>query len=227
MTAHLSGLFTSELTWLSESVLSIWHQTYSTMFVNKWKHCLHSCVWDKQTKGSTGKPSRGSHTVCYMFVLHHVCLCVGVMGKWNWDPKHWMMFCTGPSWSSCPKRCWWVQSLSLCYCHTSPSSMCVSGPVACVCVLTTACDLDTHARLWFWFTHSTLCCIVLLSVCVEGCKHSVILLDYLHAFHSAPLSYNPWGPGSRGLDLSSQYYYTSQGVSLYNNQNTRPLDSHS
>lgn len=57
--------------------------------------------------------------------------------------------------------------------------------------------------------------------CLCNCEHSVIPLDYLHAFPSAQLSCNPWGPGSRGLNLvSSQYYYTSQGAQLRHNQNT-------
>lgn len=121
-------LFTSELTSLSEFIINIWHQTYSTMFVNKWKDCyIHVYEIHRETLTCV------SHCV-YMFVLHHVCLCVGVMGKWNWDPKHWMMFCIGPSWSYCPKRCWWVQSLFLCYYHTSLSSVCFWTCSLCVSV---------------------------------------------------------------------------------------------
>ncbi len=153
-----------------------------------------------------------SYAVCVC-----VCVCVGVTGRLNWDPKHWMTFCIGPSSSCSPKLCWWVQSgFFLLLYHIS--LLCVFLNLWCVCLCQKACDLDAHARRWFWFTHSTLCCIVLVSVCVRDCKQSVIPLDYLHAFHSAPLSYNPWGPESRGLNLSSQYYH--------NIQNTQPLDTH-
>lgn len=74
--------------------------------------------------------------------------------------------------------------------------------------------------------HNTVLYCVSLRVFVRDCKQSVIPLDYLHAFHSASLSCNPWGPGSRGLNLISQYCYTSQGVLCHNNQTTWPLDSH-
>lgn len=38
-----------------------------------------------------------SSSICQCNMLVFVCVCVGVMGKWNWDRKHWMMFCIEPS----------------------------------------------------------------------------------------------------------------------------------
>lgn len=134
-----------------------------------------------------------------------------------------MMFCTGPSWSCSLNLCWWVEScFYVLQSHlrhpmlgygqmkfTLFYSLCVNVRVcecACVCVCVRA-----GAVMWFGneagnrAQHSALC----QSVCV--CEQSVIPLDYLHAFHSAPLSFNPWVPGSSGLNLSSQNYYTSQG----------------
>lgn len=150
-----------------------------------------------------------------LFICELVCFScwTGAMVKVSWDPKRWMTSCIEPSWSYFLRLSWWVHRL-------------IHFPFLCVCS-------QTFLRAWektlikAHVLASVLICVwycMLLPVglrCVCNCEHSVIPLDYLHAFPSAQLSCNPWGPGSRGLNLvSSQYYYTSQGARLRHNQNT-------
>lgn len=108
------------------------------------------------------------------------------MGKLNWDPKLWMMSCIGPNWSYFLSLCWWVKPIYLfIYFFSITASDCT-------------------------IRYSALCGCVYCS----RTKTRVIPLDYLHAFPAAALSCNPWGPGSKGLNLSQSMLLHNSKVYL-------------